>query len=109
MLQIAINNLIENALKYSPKDNPVEILLNKRDGKLILKIIDEGAGIHDEEKQAVFKKFYRTGNEATKRAKGTGLGLFITHRIVKAHDGNVTIENNPKGGSIFVVSLNTVT
>ncbi len=109
LLQIAINNLIENALKYSPKDNPVEILLNKIEGKLILNIIDEGAGIHDEEKQAVFKKFYRTGNEATKRAKGTGLGLFITHRIVKAHDGNVTIENNPKGGSIFVVTLNTVT
>jgi two-component system, OmpR family, sensor histidine kinase CiaH len=108
LLQIAINNLIENALKYSPKDKPIKITLNSIEKNVLLKIIDEGPGIIDEEKQEVFKKFYRTGNEATKRAKGTGLGLYLTSRIIKVHDGNITIQNNPLGGSIFVVSLKTV-
>ena len=105
LLEIAVNNLIENAIKYSPKDKPVEITLQKQEGRAIVRIIDEGPGIPDTEKQKVFQKFYRTGNEATRRAKGTGLGLYLTKRIAKTHDGNITIQNNNAGGSIFVLSL----
>jgi two-component system, OmpR family, sensor histidine kinase CiaH len=108
LLQIAVNNLIENALKYSSKDKGIKIILEKKETISELKIIDEGTGIPDSEKLAVFTKFYRIGNEATKRAKGTGLGLYLTHKIIKAHDGNITIENNPLGGSIFVMNLKTV-
>jgi two-component system, OmpR family, sensor histidine kinase CiaH len=108
LLQIAVNNLLENALKYSPKDKGIKIIVSKKETIIVLKIIDEGTGIPDNEKLAVFTKFYRIGNEATKRAKGTGLGLYLTCRIIKAHDGNITIENNPLGGSIFVINLKTV-
>ncbi len=108
LLQMAINNLIENALKYSPKENAIAVLLKKGEGMVTMQIVDEGNGVADNEKQNVFKKFYRTGNEATKKAKGTGLGLYLTKRIVEAHDGKITIENNPKGGSIFVINLKTV-
>ena len=105
LLQIAVNNLIENAIKYSPKEKPVHIILQKHGTYADLKITDEGIGIADSEKQKVFNKFYRTGNEATKRAKGTGLGLYLTKRIAKTHDGNITIQDNPTGGSIFTLSL----
>lgn len=106
LLQIAINNLLENAIKYSPKESIVKATLQKVKEKTVLKIIDEGVGISEDEKDKIFKKFYRAGNEATKRAKGTGLGLYLTSRISKTHKGNVTIEDNPKGGSIFAFWLN---
>jgi two-component system, OmpR family, sensor histidine kinase CiaH len=105
LLQIAVNNLIENAIKYSPKEKPIHVQLQKENEGCFTKVIDEGSGIQDDEKISVFKKYYRTGNEATKRAKGTGLGLYLTSRICANHDGNITIENNPLGGSIFVIKL----
>ncbi len=107
LLQIALNNLVENAIKYSPKEKPITVIFLKIENLAILKVIDEGAGVADEDKKLVFEKFYRTGNEATKRAKGTGLGLFLTSRIAKTHKGNIKIEDNPKGGSIFILSLKT--
>jgi two-component system, OmpR family, sensor histidine kinase CiaH len=107
LLQIAINNLIENAIKYSPKEKPIDITLEKVKGWAQLSVTDEGAGVADADKNLVFEKFYRTGNEATKRAKGTGLGLYLTGKICKTHKGHVKIEDNPKGGSIFTLSLHT--
>jgi two-component system sensor histidine kinase CiaH len=106
LLQIAINNLLENAIKYSPKETVVEASLQKVENKAVLRITDEGMGISEIEKDKIFKKFYRAGNEATKRAKGTGLGLYLTSRISKTHNGGISIENNPKGGSIFALRLN---
>jgi two-component system, OmpR family, sensor histidine kinase CiaH len=105
LLQIAINNLVENAIKYSPKEKPIDIALEKVENWAQLSVTDEGAGISDADKLLVFEKFYRTGNETTKRAKGTGLGLYLTGRICKTHKGQIKIEDNPKGGSIFIVSL----
>jgi two-component system, OmpR family, sensor histidine kinase CiaH len=105
LLQIAINNLIENAIKYSPKEKPIDITLQKVEGWAQLSVTDEGAGVADSDKKLVFEKFYRTGNEATKRAKGTGLGLYLTGKICRTHNGHIKIEDNPKGGSIFILSL----
>jgi signal transduction histidine kinase len=105
LFRIAVNNLVENAIKYSPKEKEITISLKKENSMAVLKVADRGPGIDDSEKQKVFQKFYRTGNEATKRAKGTGLGLYLTARVAKTHDGNITIQNNPGGGSIFVLSL----
>ncbi len=105
LLQIAVNNLLENAVKYSAKEKPITVTLSQENDSAVLKIIDEGIGIAAEERMLLFKKFYRSGNEATKRAKGTGLGLYLTDRICKAHGGNIIIETNPKGGSIFNLIL----
>jgi signal transduction histidine kinase len=96
---------MENALKYSPKDLPIHIEFHLQDEQAILKIIDQGGGISDEEKKKVFQKFYRLGNEATKRAKGTGLGLYLTQRIILIHGGEIAIADNPIGGSIFTTKL----
>jgi len=105
LLQMAVNNLIDNAIKYSPKESQVTILLNAVQNKIVLQVKDEGKGISDEEKKKIFTKFYRIGNAATKAAKGTGLGLFLTKKIVQQHKGNISMTDNNPAGAIFTVTL----
>ena len=105
LLQIAVNNLLENAIKYSPKECAVGVVLKQEQQNAVLQIIDEGMGISTTDKEKIFEKFYRAGNEATKRAKGTGLGLYLASRIAKRHNGSIKIEDNPKAGSIFTFCL----
>ena len=105
LLQIAMNNLIDNAIKYSPKENTVSVHVLRNQPNIEIQVKDEGAGIEAEEKKKVFEKFYRLGNEATRRAKGTGLGLYLTHKIVSSHAGKISIKDNTPKGSIFVIEL----
>ncbi len=104
LIQMVVNNLLDNALKYSAKENKIEVKLLK-DKSIELRVIDEGQGIADWEKKLVFEKFYRLGNEATKRSKGTGLGLYLTKKIVAAHKGKIYIADNHPKGSIFILQL----
>jgi signal transduction histidine kinase len=105
LLQIVTNNLLDNALKYSPKDSMIEAEVLQNDLVAEIRIKDNGPGIADEEKKKVFEKFYRLGNEATKRAKGTGLGLYLSKKIIQNHGGNIFVQNNVGGGSIFTVQI----
>jgi len=105
LLQIAFNNLLENAIKYSPKEKPVSVALSQESGIARITIADQGPGIPHAERKKVFRKFYRLGNEATKSAKGTGLGLYLTKRIIDSHKGEINISENPGGGTIFVINL----
>lgn len=105
LLQIAFNNLLENAVKYSGRETPVLVRLELNDTVAEVQVIDAGPGIANEEKKKVFEKFYRVGNEATKRAKGTGLGLYITKKIIKNHGGNIFAQDNTPAGSIFAIQL----
>lgn len=99
-------NLLENAVKYTKRSPIVQIEVDKNDEKqLILKISDNGGGINDDEKRKVFTKFYRIGNEDTRATKGTGLGLYITKQLVKAHGGKIRISDNEPVGSTFSVFL----
>lgn len=105
MLQMAINNLLENAVKYTPEDKAITIKLNRKADAVVLQVIDEGPGIAEEEKRKVFNKFYRIGNEETRKTKGTGLGLYLTGKIVGQHRGRILIKDNKPQGAIFEVSL----
>jgi two-component system, OmpR family, sensor histidine kinase CiaH len=105
LIQMAVNNLLDNAIKYSPRESNVVVKLNKDNEHLILKVIDEGPGIEDHDKKKIFEKFYRVGNEATRKAKGTGLGLYLTKKIVDAQHGKIMISNNFPNGSIFTIQL----
>jgi K+-sensing histidine kinase KdpD len=98
-------NLLENALKYSTREPEIKIQLLTDQNYVILKICDQGIGISDEEKNLVFNKFYRSGNEETRKTKGTGLGLFIVKYLVNQHLGKITIYNNHPKGSIFEVKF----
>ena len=101
LLQMLVNNLIDNAIKYSPKNSLIKIELQQSNGNAVLKIIDEGKGIADEEKKRIFDKFYRSGNESTRTAKGTGLGLYLCKKIAAAHKAKIFVTDNKPCGSIF--------
>lgn len=103
LLQMMINNLLENAIKYSPKESIVAALLKKNSSGIELHITDEGPGIADEEKKKIFTKFYRVGNEATRKTQGTGLGLYLCYKIATAHNADISVTNNTPGGSNFTV------
>jgi two-component system, OmpR family, sensor histidine kinase CiaH len=104
LLQILVNNLIENALKYSPRGSTITARL-KKNRRVILEIVDEGSGIPDDEKKNVFRKFYRIGNEQTRSAKGTGLGLYLCKKIAHDHRATIHVSDNIPTGSIFTVSF----
>ena len=108
LLQMLVNNLLENAMKYSPKESLIKIGLRSEGKKLELIVTDEGIGIAEEEKRKIFDKFYRIGNENTRSAKGTGLGLYLCSRIVKSHNGYISVTDNQPQGSNFVVTLEQV-
>ncbi|MFZ4784005.1 MAG: sensor histidine kinase [Flavobacteriales bacterium] len=102
-----VTNLVENAIKYSGDSRSIKIVLQKRDDQIYLSIIDLGIGIRPEEKQRIFEKFYRVGNEQTRKTKGTGLGLYIVGNIVKLHKGHITVENNTPQGTNFTITIPT--
>ncbi len=107
LLQMAINNLIDNAIKYSPKESAITVLLNEEKNKIRLQVKDGGKGIAEVEKKNIYNKFYRIGNAATKAAKGTGLGLYLTKKIVSQHNANISVTDNLPTGAIFTITLSS--
>jgi two-component system, OmpR family, sensor histidine kinase CiaH len=104
LLKLVFSNLIDNALKYSPKSSTVTVVLIQNPNALFM-VKDFGHGISNEEKQKVFEKFYRTGNENTRNTKGTGLGLYLCKKILTDHKATITIEDNVPNGSIFKINF----
>jgi signal transduction histidine kinase len=105
MIQIALSNLIDNALKYSSKTDPVDVVLHEKNQRNLLEVADRGESIPDKEKQKIFQKFYRLGNESTRKTKGTGLGLYLTKKIIEKHEGKIFVKDNAPKGSIFVIEF----
>lgn len=103
LLQLLVNNLTENALKYSPREGLITIVLKKENARIILSVKDEGPGIPDNEKKKIFSKFYRMGQEKTRSTQGTGLGLYLCKRIVADHKATMKVSDNSPIGSIFTV------
>jgi signal transduction histidine kinase len=106
LIRILVNNLIENAVKYSSPATTVTVLLKKQEGKGMLQVKDEGIGIPEKERKRVFQQFYRVGNEDTRSTQGSGLGLYLCSKIARDHRMTIRISNNAPQGSIFTVSFN---
>ncbi len=98
-------NLIENAIKYSDQEKHIQIKHTQKGKYDELTIADHGWGIPDSEKKKVFEKFYRIGNEDTRKTKGTGLGLYIIQQMVLAHQGKISIGNHQPKGTVFTIQL----
>lgn len=104
-LAAIVQNLLENAMKYSPEGGAIELFAEQSAGKLRFRVSDQGQGIPDAEKKAVFEKFYRMGNEETRHSTGTGLGLYIVNQVLKAHGGSIQIADNLPKGTIFTIEI----
>ena len=100
-----VTNLLENASKYSEVGSKIKIDLVEENHVVYLSISDAGEGIPDEEKENIFMKFYRVGNENTRKKKGTGLGLFIVKNLVLLHNGSIVVKNNSPKGTIFALQF----
>jgi two-component system sensor histidine kinase CiaH len=103
LLQMLVNNLMDNANKYAGKGSPITISLHQLKDQIEFSVADLGEGIAEEEKNKIFQKFYRVGEENTRRTKGTGLGLYLCKKIVQGHAGRIFVSNNQPQGSIFTV------
>jgi signal transduction histidine kinase len=104
VLRIALNNIIDNAFKYSD-GKPVEVTLEKTKKKAIIQIKDNGVGIDPKHRKRIFKRFFRVQDEETRTTKGTGLGLFIVKEVIEKHDGQISVGDNQPHGTIFTISL----
>ena len=104
-LSIAVRNLLDNAIKYSPPASAVSVRCDRRDGRTAIAVIDHGPGIPRGEQQAIFRKFVRGRAAVDSSVKGTGVGLSMVQHIVSAHGGEVTLDSEPGRGSTFTILL----
>lgn len=103
LLTILLNNLLDNAMKYTPADQPIECRLYRKEATIELQVLDQGPGIPAAERNHIFEKFYRIGNESTRTTKGTGLGLFLCKKIAQDHHATIRVSDNQPKGCIFTV------
>ena len=103
LIQEVFFNLIDNALKFTPPDSPIEISVIEEKQRIVVSVEDRGPGIVFDEVNKLFEKFYRGRMLTTER--GLGLGLAICYSIIKAHGGEIWAENHPQGGAIFRFTL----
>lgn len=101
-----LNNLVENAIRYTPAGGSVQVSSTMVGNRVIVQVRDTGIGIKDEDRNNIFERFYRAGNAIAKDNKGNGLGLYIARTIVKDHEGELSFESNKEGpGTTFTLAL----
>ena len=98
-----VYNLVENAIKYNHPEGKVTVTACQKEKKVILSVADTGSGIPGELRERVFEPFFRVDKSRSRELGGVGLGLALVHEIVKAHDGSISIRDNPSGGTVFEV------
>ena len=98
-----LNNLLDNALKYSPKDSPLEVRAQNEMNQVYISVLDRGIGIPQDDLERVFDKFYRV--QRPEQVTGTGLGLAICKGIVEAHGGRIWAEVRAGGGTCVTIAL----
>lgn len=97
--EVVLNNLLDNAVKYSPGPvKPVRVTLERREHLVVLQVEDEGVGVPEAEAEQIFERFYRPGSEMTRASQGVGLGLHLVRTIVEAMNGWVRCEPNREAG-----------
>ncbi len=96
---MVLQNLIDNGLKYSPREKPVTVEIDNHQGQITIRVKDEGIGIPNKEKKLIFQRFYRGSN--TDQKKGFGLGLSLVQSVVKMMGGKIKVHDNKPTGAIF--------
>ena len=100
-----LRNLVGNAAKYSPPGSPIEVRADRHGDRIRIAVVDQGFGIHPDDLDRVFAKFERGRAEEGRRITGTGVGLFVSRRIVRAHGAELTVDSTLGAGSVFAFEL----
>lgn len=103
-IQIIVDNLVGNALKYG-EGSKVSVIVSNDSGTISLAVSDEGPGIPEVDKHKVFERFYRRGNEDVRKTNGTGIGLYLVKLLVEQHGGTISVADNIPSGARFTVIL----
>jgi signal transduction histidine kinase len=101
-MQSIILNLIENAIKYGAQ-SVIQVGISQSDEEIIIQVSDAGPGIPDNEKERIFHRFFRLGNEDTRATKGTGIGLYLVKQLVQMQNGSIKALNNKPVGTCFEI------
>jgi two-component system sensor histidine kinase SenX3 len=104
-LEMAISNLIENAINYSPDSTQVAIVLRSKDKLVEISVTDQGIGIPEREIERIFERFYRVDPARSRATGGTGLGLSIVKHVATNHGGDISVWSNESSGSTFTIRL----
>jgi signal transduction histidine kinase len=104
-LALALRNLLDNAMKYSPDSSTVRVAVTALNGTVAVSIEDQGPGVSAQERREIFRKFTRGAAARSLNVKGTGIGLTMANQIVKAHGGRLELESEPGRGSTFTMVL----
>ena len=105
LIEQAITNLVDNAIKHSSRDTRVTVRGERRAGEVVIEVIDTGPGIAEEHQQRIFERFYRVDRARSRESGDTGLGLAIVKHIAQAHAGEVRLGSAPGRGSTFTLRL----
>lgn len=105
LIEQAIDNLLDNAIKYSDNNKSINIISHINEGSLIISVKDEGFGISKEDIPRLFERFYRVDKSRSRDEGGTGLGLAIVKHIAQVHNGSVEVESEPGKGSTFSIRI----
>lgn len=103
-----LRNLLHNAAKYSPDGAPIKLRAIPDDGRVRIEVADQGYGIHPDEVGRIFEKFGRGRDNSDRAIPGTGLGLYLSRQIVRAHGGDLTVDSTVGVGSVFAFELEVV-
>jgi two-component system phosphate regulon sensor histidine kinase PhoR len=105
LLEQAVVNLLDNAIKYSDPGRQVSVVAHSVDGEATISVADHGVGIAQEHLSRIFERFYRVDRARSRKLGGTGLGLAIVKHIVQAHHGSVTVDSTLGVGTTFTIRL----
>ncbi len=104
-IQQALGNLLDNAIKYGAANSTVEIDLADAGSSAVIRVTDHGEGIAADEKEKIFRRFYRVDKSRSQEVAGSGLGLAITKHLILQHGGTIEVESEPGSGATFIVKL----
>lgn len=103
-VQSILINLVDNAIKYG-SGSTINVRLSSSVENVTIEVADSGSGIPDSEKENIFQRFYRRGNEEVRQTKGTGIGLYLVKMLVQGHEGKIVVKDNSPSGAVFIVTF----
>jgi signal transduction histidine kinase len=102
---VAIINILNNAVKYTPENGKITFSLLNQNGFIVFDVVDTGYGISQEDLPLIFDKAYRSADPLVREAPGSGLGLAITQEIIQLHGGEIEVDSEPGDGTHFAIKL----